>query len=184
MGKLYLDQSRSVLHGMVNNMGCRNCGDKSSQRHAPTVVVSGDVDSGRQLVEQPAIRTAKAFTPDPDEPLPMPPSPHQAFIEAKTLTYEDISRRNDEQLRRAGMEVESMYLEMTDAMRQFHVMSLLAVANYENMAMPGVTPDQAIVALKSALDRDDFNNINGMYPTLKAKVNIRCQELMDKKIVL
>jgi hypothetical protein len=125
--------------------------------------------------------TERTFVPDPKG---MPPDPRQAFNEAKSLTFDDIMSRNNEQLNMAGVELERMYGQMTDAMRQFHVVSLVAVANYENMAMPGVTPDQAIVALKTALDREDFIKINELYPDLKGQINARWSELMAKRITL
>lgn len=174
-----------ILNKVVSNMGCRNCGDKPSTRHAPTVMVQGDIDEQKSAIEKANEKVRQTFAPDEDDPIPsMPSNPYEAFEEAKALTYEDIARRDEEQLRRAAEEVELMYAQMTDAMRQFHVMSLLRVANFENMAMPGVTPDQAIMALKTALEREDFKNINELYPRLKQQVDKRCQELLDKRILL
>ena len=181
-----MDLSRFALHGTVNNMGCNNCKDKASMRHNPTVVVKGgDLDAPTQIVEPTpvGVRTGKAFALDPELP-DMPPNPHEAFMHAKSLSYDDIMRRQGDQQKRASLEVETMYREMTDAMRQFHVVSLLSVANYENLAMPGVSPDQAVIALKAALDREDFKEINNLYPTLKSQVDRRHDDLMSKKIVL
>lgn len=164
-------------------MSCNNCGDKTSLRHKPTVVVSGDIDSKptttntiNASADSPV--TGKSFTPENQI------TPHEAFVQAKSLDFEVIINRQRAQQKRAIMEVESMYQEMTDAMRQFHIVSLVAVANYENLAMPGVSPDQAVVALKEALDREDFIKINELYPQLKSNVALRYEELMSKRITL
>lgn len=169
-------------------MTCRNCGDKSSNRHNPTAVVrSGDVDQISEVVQPASVRTGKSFAPDPslpEAPPQMSSNPHEAFMQAKALSYEDILKMQEDQHRRASLEIESMYKEMTPAMRRYHVVSLLAVANYENLSMPGVTPDQAIVALKEALDRPDFNEINELYPNLKGQVELRYNDLVKKRILL
>lgn len=156
-------------------MACNGCG-KSGIRHSPKVIISGDVDN-----KPVPISTGKSFAPEIKNP---PETSKEAFNHAKELSFEDIIQRQIEHQKRVNYDIEDMYSQMTEPMRHFHILSLLANANYENQSMPGVSPDQAVVAIKSALDREDFNEINRLYPTLKNKIGERYKELMQKRITL
>ncbi len=164
-------------------MTCNNCGNKASMRHNPTVIVKGgDVDAPK-IVKPETVQAGKSFTPDHNIP-DMAPNPQEAFIQAKSLSFEDIMKRQGDQQKRVKLEIESAYKEMTNAMRHFHIVNLLSVANYENGGPQGISPDQAIVALKESLEREDFNDINTMYPTLRSQVLKRYDMLMLNKIIL
>ncbi len=166
-------------------MACNNCG--KSARHQK-IAVSGDVDTKATPAEnlEPAvIRPGKQFAaPEGAAAEVVPQTRQEAFEAAKAFSFDDIIHKQSAEQKRHSADVESMYRQMTDAMRHFHVISLLSVANYENLAMPGVSPDQAVIALQEALNREDFSHINDLYPTLKEKVNARYGELVKKRISL
>ncbi len=170
-------------------MGCNNCG-KSSLRHSPKVVVSGDMDknvpAAQNLEPAVAVRPGKSFTSEEGttEVRPAAMTSQEAFEVAKSYTFDQIIEKQARDQQASAAHIESMYRQMTEHMRHFHIVSLLSVANYENLAMPGVSPDQAVIALKEALDREDFSDINMLYPSLKEKVAARYNELMQKRIVL
>ena len=177
---------------MVNDMGCTGCG-KGPKRNNPTIMV-GNVDEEPKVITEAKrgsfrqeIKTdsspkevAQPVITAPDQP----PRPLDPFEEVKTLGFEELMSRTSQHQKQAAIEIERAFSEMTEAMRHFHILNLLSIANLENLSTSGLSPDQAIVGLKTALDRKDFSEINSLYPKLREQVERRYRELMDKKISL
>ncbi len=171
---------------MVNDMGCSGCG-KETKRSKPTVMV-GNIDEEPKVVveaKQGSFRPQlKDKTPEA-EVAPAPTSPQQnIFDEVKELTFDDLMSRAGQHQKHAAIEIEKAFSQMSEAMRHFHILNLLSIANFENLSATGLSPDQAVVALKTALDRKDFSEINKLYPNLRSQVGHRYEELIDKKITL
>ncbi len=190
-------------------MGCRNCGDKASKRYKPTIVVKNVDQETVPAMEQGTFAAKRVPAPpvervsglkDDDEAFEgaQPAHPHierppvqpeqmslqEAFESAKSLTVDELMGRLADFQQTQDREIERAFSEMTHPMRLFHVLNLLSIANYENLSSPGISPEQAVVGLKTALDRKDFSEVNKLYPTLRAKVDARYEQLVANKIRL
>jgi len=147
-------------------MGCRGCSEKAS-RYGGTKMEAGDVDEKK--------------TPSriPTGPIPgasnmaQPTDPMSIFMSAKNFSYEELKERQDFSRRAAQSQSDLIMSEMTDAMRQIHLEELIATANSDVMSIPGMTSDQAIVAIKSSLDRPDFAYVETLFPGLREAVEKR-----------
>lgn len=178
-------------------MPCNGCGNKSTRHDPPVLEKDIDEQKSRSIseltqgsftvkqVNQESPPKKEAFVEDESPPPTSEPlGPYEAFQGAKKLSFEEIMYRAGVQQKAVESEIDKAFSEMTQPMRQYHIMTLLSVANYENMNSHGVTPEQAIVGLKEALEREDFNFINNLYPHLKPQVLKRYQELVEKRILL
>ena len=163
-------------------MSCHNCGNKTSSRHKPTSSVFVDIDKDRvpQNTEinmpGPAPQVGNGFGP------PGANDAFAAFLEAKRLTYEQLTERRLFQQRMVEKQQEQIMGEMSDSMRQVHVDELIAVANCDKAGIPGMTPVQAIVLLKETLERSDFSFIAPLYPGLVEAVTIRYDEIVTNRL--
>lgn len=139
-------------------MGCGGCDEKESRYGGAKVMNNGDID--------------KAM-PQPKGTMAQPMDPMSAFFSAKQFSYEELKQRQDFTREAAKKQADHIMSEMTDAMRQIHLEELIATANSDMMSIPGMAADQAIVALKDALDRDNFAFVETLYPGLKEAVASR-----------
>jgi len=150
-------------------MSCKGCGDKPS-RHVP---ISGDIDSKPP---------ARGFTPDPASG--PPGDPFMAFLAAKNMSYEQMVEKKLFQQRLMEQQEEQLLGEMTEAMRRRHVDELVGVINSEKLTVPGMTPGQAVIALKKTLERDNFSFISSVYPKLKSVIDHRYATLVAGSVTL
>ncbi len=177
-------------------MSCRNCGEKKTPRHNP-VAFTKDMDQVKKeasigygtMLPKPAPNNSSPKNPslfnlEKETGKQLPPSTEEVFQRAKEMGIDDLLAKTKEYQDLATREIENAFLQMTDAMKQFHILHLLAIANYENLHAPGLSPEQALVGLKFALDREDFSKINDLYPTLKEQVGKRYEELIKRRIIL
>lgn len=166
-------------------MVCRGCGDKKS-RYA----VGSDVDAvptARPVANLPGAGSveipAPGFASTPAEAeAARQTDPLSAFVAAKGMSYEEMVERKRLQFKFLTQQEEQIMSEMTDAMRRVHIDELISVANFQRMGIPGMTPEQAIVALKDSMERPDFSNVLQHYPGLKEAVDKRYRELEDKML--
>jgi hypothetical protein len=148
-------------------MGCSNCGDKNAgNRHKENI---------------PIITTTK----DQGEPAKAAPSsPGEAFETARLLSYEELTDRTKASQELMDKHSEEAICNMTDHMKRFHIESLLGIYNLDITSMTGLSPNQALVGLKTTLDREDFKCVRDMYPTLKEQVDQKVEVLMQDRIIL
>lgn len=147
-------------------MTCRDCDDENKvSRHAP----------------QGTAEPAPGFTPGPTPPGGAE-DPFAAFFAAKSMSYEELSSRKAFRQQLMEQQSEQVMEQMTDAMRQLHIDELVGVANCEKMAVPGMTPGQAIVALKETLSRTEFYFIENLYPGLNNVVNKRFAKIQEERL--
>lgn len=152
-------------------MTCRDCNDENeSSRHTP-------------IVDQPTVEPAPGFTPESISPQPGgSEDPFAAFFAARNMSYKDLTSRKEFRQQLMEQQSEQVMGQMTDAMRQLHVDELIGVANCEKMAVPGMTPGQAIVALKETLLRPEFHFIESMYPGLNVAVDKRFVRIQEERL--
>lgn len=155
----------------------------SSEQFDPPILSSDEVDGETVVLSDPKITRSKTQPVD-TTPTPAVPSMQEVFEQAKSYSIDELMRRAVEFQKATAIELERAFSEMTPDMKIFHILSLLSTANYDNLSAPGISPDQAVVGLKIALDREDFNDINRLYPLLKVRVAHRYGELMSRKILL
>ncbi len=147
-------------------MTCRDCDDENkTSRHA----------------SQPEAGPAPGFTPSP-APSGDTQDPFAAFFAAKNMSYEDLSARKAFRQQLMEQQSEQVMEQMSDAMRQLHIDELIGVANCEKMAVPGMTPGQAVVALKETLSRAEFSFIEDLYPGLSAAVDKRFAQIQEERL--
>lgn len=151
-------------------MVCRNCGSGQS-RH-------GNIDVGTTNAEIGQSVPGAGFLPDDNKTF----DPMMAFISAKSLTYQEMADRREFQQRMAEQQQEQLFLEMSDAMKQIHIDELIAVANCDKMGVPGMTPQQAIVALQETLSREDFSFVDELYPGLREAVRKKYRDLIVDRL--
>ena len=144
-------------------MSCKDCGNKTSRHLAQ----SGDVD------REPAV----------PPPGPAAPDPFSDFVAAKNASYDELKERQRMQQEMIASQHNFMLGEMTPAMKRKFIEDLVGVANAE-MDFPGMAPEQAVVAVKKALDRDDFSFITVLYPNLKPAVDTRYLDIVSKALPL
>lgn len=154
-------------------MGCRGCEDKPS-RYGGVKMENGDMDRDQQQ-QQMGERQPQSSVAQPTDPM-------SAFFSAKQFTYEELKGRQEFSRTASKQQSDHIMGEMTDAMRQIHLEELLATANCDEMSIPGMSGDQAIVALKIALDRPDFFFVNSLYPDLKGAVDVRYSDIVAKRL--
>lgn len=141
-------------------MGCRGCDGKDS-RYGGTKIMTGDVDK-------------EAYKPKGSMAQQQQPmDAMSAFFSAKQFTYQELKERQDFTRAAAKQQADHIMSEMTDAMRQIHLEELIATANSDMMSIPGMNADQAVVAIKDALDRDSFSFVETLYPGLREAVEAR-----------
>lgn len=140
-------------------MACKGCEDKVS-RYGGVKVEGGDMDN-----------SDKAY--GPQGTMNQPVDPMSIFFSAKQYSYEELKSRQDFSREAAKQQSAHIMSEMTDAMKQIHLEELIATANCDMMSIPGMTSDQAVVAIKDALDRNNFAFVSTLYPGLKEAVDAR-----------
>ena len=101
-----------------------------------------------------------------------------AFFTAKQYSYKELKERQDFTKDAARKQSDHIMSEMTDAMRQIHLEELIATANSDMMSIPGMTSDQAVVAIKDSLDRDAFTFVAELYPGLREAVEARYEVIV------
>jgi hypothetical protein len=108
--------------------------------------------------------------------------PFATFFAARDASYEELKAREEAQQKRMDAEGEVAMSYMTDAMRQIHIEQLIAMANCEKTGLPGMSPGQAVVALKELLARDDHKFVDNLYPGLRAAVDTRYAEVIARRL--
>jgi hypothetical protein len=155
-------------------MGCKNCG--GGNRHKKKVpLISKGVDRSSvpdKTSAKTPLRTEEMVTPE------------QAFQAAREMSYEEITDRMQEQQNKMDDNSEQAIHKMTPAMKKYHVLSLLGIYNFDITSMTGISPGQALIGLKKVLEREDFKDINEMYPNLKDKVTKRVERMMQDRIII
>jgi len=178
-------------------MGCNNCNERASTRHnAPQARVAGNSEAQipagsffptppKNVAEQ-QISPGKSFSNSTAQqpPAPQQADPFAAFLEAQSLSYEEIMTRQQERVQFAKEQSELAISQMSESMRRVYVELLVDVANGDLMSMGAMTPEQAIIGLKQLLDREDFNLVRKMHPELQVQVEDRYLEIMKKRIVI
>lgn len=147
-------------------MSCKGCGDKPSRYALP----GGDVDHQPQA--------GAGFAPSG------PPDPLMEFVASKNVSYEEFVERQRFHQRLMEQQHNQMLVEMTDAMRRKYIDELVGVANADKIGAPGLSPDQAVVALKEVLDRPEFSFISDIYPNLRPAVASRYEEIKARALPL
>jgi len=137
-------------------MACKGCEDKVS-RYGGVKMEGGDMDSEERAFAQ-------------QGSMNQPVDPMSAFFSAKQFSYEELKERQDFSRDAAKQQSEHIMSEMTDAMKQIHLEELITTANCDLMSIPGMTSDQAIVAIHDALNRSNFDFVETLYPGLKETV--------------
>jgi hypothetical protein len=150
-------------------MGCRGCEDKPS-RYGGVKMENGDMDREQQNEYQ------------QQGTMNQPADPMSAFFSAKQFSYEELKSRQEFSMTAAKQQSDHIMGEMTDAMRQIHLEELIATVNCDEMSIPGMAPDHAIVAMKRALDREDFFFVMSLYPELKAAVAVRYEVILSNRL--
>lgn len=145
-------------------MACKGCDEKESRYGGAKIMSNGDVD--RDAYQQKGSMAQQ-----------QPQDPMSAFFSAKQFTYEELKERQDFTRSAARQQADHIMSEMTDAMRQIHLEELIATANSDMMSIPGMNADQAIVAIKDALDRESFAFVETLYPGLRELVEARYEAL-------
>jgi len=107
-----------------------------------------------------------------------------AFLAAKNMSYEQMVEKKLFQQRLMEQQEEQLLGEMTEAMRRRHVDELVGVINSEKLTVPGMTPGQAVIALKKTLERDNFSFISSVYPKLKSVIDHRYATLVAGSVTL
>lgn len=141
-------------------MSCRNCEDKPSRYQS---VATKDIDR---------------------PPVEIPSEPYSNFLAARSKSYEDLLKEDQEMLKFLDQQAEAAYLEMSDAMKRRYVEKMVAVANCDEVSPLGANPGQAVRALHKVLNREDFSFILDIYPTLKDQVSFLYSNLDKNKINL
>jgi hypothetical protein len=118
----------------------------------------------------------------PQGAMAQPIDPMSAFFSAKQFTYEELKERQDFTRKAAQQQSDHIMSEMTDAMKQIHLEELIATANSDMMSIPGMTSDQAVVAIKDALDRKNFAFVETLYPGLREAVEKRYVEIEARRL--
>jgi len=158
-------------------MGCRDCGKKVSRYGAKPPITHVDGPQGI---------TMSINDVPPDErnyPLSMsPPDPYQAFVSAKSQSYEELKEVRDFRWRMMVNQQDQLRREMSPAMRRIHVEDLIISANSEAWGVPGVTPSQAVVMLQELLELEEFLFVEELYPGLKSKVNARFASIQNDSL--
>ena len=149
-------------------MGCRGCEDKVS-RYGGIKLEGGDMDSQEKDYAQQGSMNQYS-------------DPMSAFFSAKQFTYEELKERQNFSRDAAKKQSEHIMSEVTDAMKQIHLEELIATANCEMMSIPGMTSDQAIVAIHDALNRNNFYFVETLYPGLKEAVAARLSVIESNKL--
>lgn len=149
-------------------MACRGCEDKVS-RYGGVKMGEGDIDNRENN------HMSQGSMQHPSDPM-------SAFFSAKHFSYEELKERQDFSKEAAKKQSEHIMSEMTDAMKQIHLEELIATANSEMMSIPGMTSDQAVVAIKDALDRHNFKFVETLYPGLKEAVNSRYTVIINNRL--
>lgn len=165
-------------------MGCNGCRDKQSNRHTAASQQRPVIPAGSFTPVKPEdIANQQPYTgnsfrePDPGDPV-------QEFMAAREMGYEEIQARQSEMRKAADEQTEMALSQMTNDMKRTYVESLVAVANGDLMSLGTLTPEQAVIALKSLLDREDFGSVRDLYPKLKGRVNERYQQIISNNIPL
>jgi hypothetical protein len=157
-------------------MACKNCGDENKpNRYQPVSEPNGVGDIDRRAENKKTIQR-----PPKDSPI----DPYSVFLAARSLSYEELSARRKEQEKVMKDQSEKAIIQMTSAMRRIHVEEMVAVINYEAIAVQTVSPGQALRVLHELLQRPEFNDINTMYPKLKNEVNQRFRKLRENQLKL
>ena len=147
-------------------MTCRGCNEKTS-RYTGLPRMTRDVDEARAgtgfMIEDPLGGQEVEQGKSPD--------PITTFLAARNLSYEDIISRKNFQRDILLKQAEAVMDQMTDAMRQVHIDELIGVVNCDKMAVPGMSPGQAIMALRQCLDRKEFSFVDELYPGLREAVD-------------
>lgn len=164
-------------------MSCHNCGKNKPSRHNPQPFF-GDIDkdiksSGVEInmpIESP--QAGKGF----GAPGEAQNNAFSAFLEAKRMSYRELTERKLFQQRMLDNQQEQIMLEMSDAMRQIHIDELVAVVNHDKAGIPGMSSEQAIVILNETLARADFAFIHPLYPGLKEAVSKRFEEIEANRL--
>lgn len=151
-------------------MGCKGCSEKTS-RYGGTKMEAGDVDDQKSAGPIPGASN-----------MAQPTDPMSIFMSAKSFSYEELKERQDFSRRAAQSQADHIMSEMTDAMRQVHLEELIATANSDIMSIPGMTSDQAVVSIKTSLDRPDFTYVETLYPGLKEAVDARHAIIIAKSL--
>ena len=170
-------------------MSCRNCGNKASRYDRQPPILKGNMDGSVETVSRntentEAPHTGPGFVPVPD----LPDSPEEgidpltALFAAKKMSYEELTDRRKFQQQVVLDGQERILEQMTESMKRVHAEELIAVANCEKMALPGMHPGQAIIALREALARSDFRFMEDLYPGLTEAVEVRYQELQKNRL--
>ena len=167
-------------------MGCRGCGDKANRQMG----VKGDLDARPPAPDTVTSNVnqgsfvGKGFKEMPTADPQVPPmnDPISALVAAQKMSYEELTARRTMQQRMIKSQGDAILAEMTDAMKRVHVDELIGVANADLLALPGMTPAQAVIALRDVLSRDDFAFVEDLYPGLNEAVNKRYEKLRAERL--
>ena len=150
-------------------MSCKGCGDKTVSRYGEVINQAPPPPGG----PQDPLGSGK-----PGDPI----DPFSSFYAARGLSYEELTTRREMSQRMLRQAAEEMLVHMSEPMKQVHIDELISVVNCETDTVPGMTPNQALVALNRLIDRDSWQEAFSYYPGLKEEVKKRYQELTANRL--